>query len=65
MKTGQWITNSQLHAAMLNDADTNFQKRKRAAGNMPLAEKVAAIREARKQLARDYDSIIKNHAYIN
>lgn len=54
-----WITNSAEHAAMLNDADTNFEKRKRAASNLPLAEKIVAIREARKQLAKDYDAIIK------
>lgn len=65
MKNATWITNSQLHAAMLNDAETNFEKRKRAAKDLPLAEKIVAIREARKQLARDYESIINNHAYVN
>lgn len=55
----KWITNNAEAAAMLNDADTNFEKRKRASANLPLAEKVVAIREARKQLARDYDAIAK------
>lgn len=54
----KWITNDAQYAAMLNDADTNFEKRKRAAQHLPLAEKIVAIREARKQLARDYDAII-------
>lgn len=57
MSTPGWITNSPEYAAMLNDAETNFQKRKAKAANLPLAEKVIAIREARKQLALDYDTI--------
>lgn len=54
----QWLTNDPQAAHALNDAETNFEKRKRAAQYLPLDEKIAAIRGACKQLARDYDAII-------
>lgn len=53
-----WITNNPEAAKALQAADTAFDLAKAAASNLPLAEKVAALRTAKTQRQAAYDAAI-------
>lgn len=55
--TGGWVTNSPELAAQLRAADDACENAVRASERLPLAEKIIAIRDARRARNRAYEMI--------